>query len=129
MDDVEGAVSLWLGQASSRAAFDQYLTISSTEEGNSIPSQFQLDFRIRYMDDDFREAYFSDIQLYSVSKLLDGCSYDEVLIPRFAQLSGEFLSEPVNCFVLLYDFQYDATIKQQLDGPVALRFVGAVSRI
>jgi hypothetical protein len=122
----EGVVSLWVGQADSPDALDAYLEFGYTEDGDRIPSPFAADFGIRY-DEDFREAQYYDNPSRSVRGLLQGYSYDGVIVPKFVQLLGESLPEDVNAVVLLYNFRHNAGAGTGTGGAVRLRYAGSVT--
>ena len=123
----EGMVSLWVGHADSTSDLEDYLKMAYTEDGDVIPSPFARDFRIEHYDEDFREAQHYDKPSQSVSGLLRGYSYDNVIIPKFIQLLGDTLPMPVNAIVLLYNFKYEGEVESTASGPVTLRFMGVVS--
>ena len=123
----EEMVSLWAGHADSASDLEAYLKIAYTEDGEVILSPFARDFRIEYYDEDFIEAKYYDKSLQSVSGLLHGFSYDNVITPQFTQLLGDPLPLPVNAVVLLYHFKYAGEAGLPASGPVTLRFMGVVS--
>lgn len=120
-------VSLWVGQANSPDALDQYLQTGYTEDGDFIPSQFARDFGIRFYDEDFREAQYFEAPSQSVQSVLKGFSYDDVIVPRFTHLCGELFSEPVNAVLLLYNFEYKGEVDANAGGAVSMRYVGSVT--
>lgn len=109
--DKEGYVSLWVGNFKSDEDLQRYLFISYTEDGDSIPSPFEIDFQINYYDEDFMEVNYFDRKINSFLDLLIGCSYDDIVIPNFIKTHGVTLTNNVNSIILLYDFQY-STIEQ-----------------
>lgn len=123
----EGIVSLWVGVSASEEVLDQYLTVSYTDEGDPIASQFAIDFRLPRYDEDFREAAVSPQRTKSLSELLAGVSYEDQIVPRFERLAGESLQEAVNTFVLLYNFRYEGDPTQAESAFTRLDYVGAVS--
>ncbi|ATP40039.1 hypothetical protein CSE16_08250 [Solibacillus sp. R5-41] len=102
----EGYLSLWVGTFESNEDFRNYLLIPYNEDGDAIPSNFEKDFHIEHYDEDFIEVEFFDENVKNLSRLLDGCSYDDVVIPNFININGESLTYSVNCMILLYNFQY-----------------------
>jgi len=105
MVEQEGYVSLWVGKFKSTKELQHYLLISYTEDGDAIPSEFEKDFQIDWYDEDFMEAEYFDEEIEELPKLLDGCSYDDAVIPNFIQTYGKSLSDSVNSMILLYNFQ------------------------
>ncbi|KZN99115.1 immunity 22 family protein [Pseudobacillus badius] len=102
----DGYVSLWTGTFKTNADLQQYLLISYNEDGDAVPSEFEEDVQLAYYDEDFMEAEFFEETINHLAALLEGCSYDDAVIPGFTELQGETLNDGVNSFILLYDFQY-----------------------
>jgi hypothetical protein len=123
-----GAVSLWFVEAPSRPAFESWLEISYTEDGDSLGSAFGRAFGMGRYDDDFQEACFSGRRARTLRAMLRGCSYDDVVIPRFEALGCAPHSEE-NAFVLLYNFRYAGRAKTRTTGPVRCRFAAVSSYV
>ncbi|WP_342559056.1 immunity 22 family protein [Metasolibacillus sp. FSL K6-0083] len=102
----EGFVSFWVGKINSSEELDNLLEISYTEDGDFIPSLFALSFDIERYDDAVREAEFYDNDDNLLSRLLEGFSYDNVIIPKITSLYGEQLQSNYNAVILLYNFKY-----------------------
>lgn len=120
----EGYVSLWVGKFNSNIDFQNYLLISYTEDGDAIPSKFEKDFQIDYYNEDFMEAEHFEGETKNLSKLLDGCSYDDVVIPNFIKMQGDSLTDNFNSIILLYDFQYAPKGQNYLNDDV--QYIGNV---
>src|SRR4051812_30973543 len=101
-----GLVSLWAGTFKSIEKLQNYMMISYTEDGDALPSIFEKDFKIGHYDIDFREIDFYVEPSTNLKLLLEGVSYDDVIISRFLELYGENLPEEVNSIILLYNFKY-----------------------
>ncbi|MGM9928884.1 MAG: immunity 22 family protein [Bacillus sp. (in: firmicutes)] len=119
----EGYVSLWVGKFESDKDFQNYLFISYTEDGDSVASEFEKHFQIDYYDEDFMEAEYFDGEIKDIQTLLEGCSYDDVVIPNFIKRQGENLTESVNSVILLYNFQYSTNGQNDLNN---VQYVGNV---
>jgi hypothetical protein len=119
----KGYVSIWVGKFKSNKELQNYLSISYTEDGDAIPSKFETDFSIDYYDEDFREADFFDGELNKLPMLLEGCSYDDIVIPNFVESHGETLNYSVNSIVLLYNFKYSKNVHNHLGH---LKYIGNV---
>ncbi|MBY0061276.1 MULTISPECIES: immunity 22 family protein [Priestia] len=117
-------VSLWVGEFSSTEELENYLLIDYTEDGDAIPSQFEKDFNIEYFDEDFSEAHYEGDEVHKLSQLLEGCSYDDVVIPNFVEKYGENLPINANSMILLYDFEYNKSGDHDKTHPV--KYVGSV---
>ena len=99
-----GAVSAWVGNASSGEVFDSAHSVSFSDDGDFLGSAFSRAFNIGYYDEGFREAGYRDIPARNLTDLLEGASYPEVVIPRLqGGLPGPLVA---NCFVLLYDYRH-----------------------
>ena len=123
-DYVDGAVSLWVGQARSEAALAAY---ADYDNSSSAGSTLAGDFGTGRYDHDFLEAE-TVAPTRSLSTLLRGCSYDAIIIPKVIELCGDVLPEEVNAFVLLYNFQYHGSpgTRSNSNGPVQLRYMGSI---
>lgn len=84
----EGLVSLWIGNMRSQDLLDEYISID--------------DF-----DEDFIEkvCYWNDIN--TLKELINGCSYEDIIINKFINMIGDKLPKEINSAILLYDFVYD----------------------
>ncbi|MER2172623.1 MAG: immunity 22 family protein [Psychrobacillus psychrodurans] len=117
-------VSLWVGKFPSIKELENYLLIAYTEDGDTIPSQFEKDFNIEYFDEDFSEAHYEEVKVHKLSQLLEGCSYDDVVIPNFVEKYGDALSTNANSLILLYDFEH--TKSRDDDEINRVKYVGSV---
>jgi hypothetical protein len=126
MDDaqVDGAVSLWVGNARSREALENYVDIDYSVDDSSRLSPCAEDFGTGFYDEDFMEADMAARPTRSLSELLRGCSYEDVIVPEFVRLCGDRLPEESNAFVLLYDFQHEGALGPAAGatGPVNLKY-------
>ncbi|WP_082687045.1 immunity 22 family protein [Bacillus sp. FJAT-27445] len=122
----EGYVSLWVGEFSSSENFSEYLSIEYDEDGEAIPSNFERGFSIEYYDLDFQEVIFYQQPLSNLNQILEGASYDEVIIPKFKGMLANNAHEKVNAVVLLYNFQYNSCVKMDKSGLNTLHYIGAV---
>lgn len=119
-----GIVSLWLGNAESIEQLDNYVELRY-DEGESIPSEFLLDYQIDMddIDEDFIEKAILNERLNSFESLLKGASYEENIIPK---LDKEYsIDKDYNAIILLYNFEYEGktTVANNFD------FIASVSYI
>jgi hypothetical protein len=119
----EGAVSLWLGTANSREAFEEMLEVSFSEDGDFLGSPFSRAFGIEYYEEGLKEAEYFDQPSNDLGELLSGASYDDVIVDRFRSQGAQAGSS--NCVILLYNYRHDTPTEWSSDG-VLLRFFGAV---
>ncbi|MEK4066237.1 immunity 22 family protein [Peribacillus sp. FSL R5-0717] len=122
----EGFVSFWVGNINTSEELDNLLEISYTEDGDFVPSMFARSFGIDRYDDAVREADFYDEADNSLSRLLEGFSYDEDIIPKFSSLCGAQLPSQYNVVILLYNFKYEGIKKKTTINNSNLEFLGAV---
>ncbi|MEC0244426.1 immunity 22 family protein [Paenibacillus chitinolyticus] len=119
-----GIVSLWVGQFGEDEDLRRYTEFTYDEDGESVLPAFCADFGIGWFDEDFFEAYRVGEGTSSLAELLEGCSYDEKIIPEFESQS---LPEGSawNTVVLLYNFGYPLKNRGKSSAPGANRLVFA----
>lgn len=122
----EGFVSLWVGNVNSSEELEKLLKITYTEDGDFIPSKFAQSFGIERYDDAVREAEFYDEGDNLLSRLLDGFSYDDVIIPKFLMFCSDILQKKYNVVVLLYNFKYEGNNKEITINKSVFEFFGSV---
>ncbi|HLR36236.1 MAG TPA: immunity 22 family protein [Tissierellales bacterium] len=76
-------VSLWLGNFLSSDDVEKYTKVRYTEDGDSIFSQFEKDFRLEYYDRDLIEKDWISELDDNIKNLLIGFSYDDKLLNEF----------------------------------------------
>lgn len=118
-------VSMWAGSAPSKKSLLDYVNFTYDDDGDAVPSQFMLDFRMKHVwNEQTGESEFfkkSD----SISNRMTGFSYWEKVRESFRQLVGERLDEPCNCLLLLYNYKYSGKVRE-VTNPFAFRFCGVV---
>ncbi|GGE63226.1 immunity 22 family protein [Priestia taiwanensis] len=122
----EGYVSFWIGNINSLEELESLLKVTYTEDGDYVPSLFARGFDIERYDDAVREAEFYDEADNSISRLLEGYSYDDIIIPRILSLCGDDLQKNFNAVILLYNFKYEGIKKNITIDTSDLEFVGTV---
>lgn len=120
----EGTVSLWLGDASSREAFEAALAVTFSADGDSLGSPFSRAFRVDHHDEGLGEAEYFDEASRDLAQLLKGASYDDVVIERFQRQVPAV--EPANCVVLLFNYRHEQPVTWTGTG-VSFRFLGSVT--
>lgn len=114
----ESKVSVWIGKLSSKEEFMKYISVSYDDDGNMI-SNFMKDFKIEYYDIPFQEAFFD---LSGVkNEIFKSCSYIESFIDKIP--SQDFHN--YNCFVLIYNFNYNGDV----DRMNSFKYVGTFTYI
>ena len=74
-------------------------------------------------DIDFREIEFFDRTLDNLPLLLEGFSFDDVVISNFLETHGDTLTRIVNSIILLYDYQYNEIEDKRLG---CVQYLGSV---
>ncbi|MBW8585563.1 MULTISPECIES: immunity 22 family protein [Bacillus] len=122
-------VSLWIGSIKDNESLSKYVELVYNEdEGDFLPSQFLIDFDIDIddLDEDFIEKVAHENSRNNLPALIDGCSYDSVILPRFEDMVGITLPDQINAAVLLYNFEYDGREKEINAKNYSFKFIGAV---
>ncbi|MGC4378930.1 immunity 22 family protein [Fictibacillus sp. Mic-4] len=127
----KGYVSLWIGNIKNEELLSNYVELVYTDDGDFLPSPFLTDFNIDIddFDEDFLERVVHDRSNENVRDLIAGCSYDEVVIPRFEAMNITGICKDTNSAILLYNFKYNARKKEVIKNGYEFRFVGSVSYI
>lgn len=75
-------------------------------DGESVPSQFFIDFNIdmdETNEDTIEKAVYKNSSS-DISALLDGCSYEEIIIPKIKNSIN--LKKSYNAVILINNFEY-----------------------
>ncbi|MFB0867619.1 immunity 22 family protein [Paenibacillus oleatilyticus] len=123
-----GAVSIWLGNCSSKDSLKCYVEITFDDNGSRIPSRFMKDFSIDFIDynQDLLECTYILHATTSLSQLLKNASYSEAIINELVEFYGDELSEEYNVAIRLYDFEYEEIVKESILEGKKLSFIGSV---
>jgi hypothetical protein len=97
-------VSLWLGNFSNFDELEKYTEIKYDEDGDSIPSVFERDFKLGYYDRDLIEIDWIQDAEDDIKELLVDFSYDDQLIKQFMDVK---LNSKYNTIILVYNYNYD----------------------
>lgn len=102
----QGWVSIWLGNINDEESIGAYVGLTYDEDGESVPSQFFIDFIIDMdeTDEDTIEKAVYENSSSDISALLDGCSYEEIVIPKVQKSIN--LKKSYNAIILIYNFEY-----------------------
>jgi len=106
----QGWVSIWLGNINDEDSIGEYVDLTYDEDGESVPSQFFIDFNIDMdeIDEDTIEKAVYKNSSSDISSLLDGCSYEEIVIPKIQKSIN--LKKSYNAVILIYNFEYNNEI-------------------
>lgn len=106
----QGWVSIWLGTIKEEDSIEDYVDLTYDEDGESVPSKFFIDFNIdmdETDEDTIEKAVYKNSSSY-ISSLLDGCSYEEIVIPKIQKSIN--LKKSYNAVILIYNFEYNNEI-------------------
>ncbi|MFP7392889.1 immunity 22 family protein [Niallia circulans] len=106
----QGWVSVWLGNINDEDSIGEYVDLTYDDDGESVPSQFFIDFKIDVdeTDEDTIEKEVYKNSSSDIAALLDGCSYEEIVIPKIQKSIN--LKKSYNAVILIYNFQYQNEI-------------------
>ncbi|MCK0473914.1 immunity 22 family protein [Halalkalibacter sp. APA_J-10(15)] len=119
----QGWVSIWLGNINDEDSIGEYVDLTYDEDGESVPSQFFIDFNIDMdeTDEDTIEKAVYKNSSSDISALLDGCSYEEIVIPKIQRSIN--LKKSYNAVILIYNFEY----KNEISSTGAFDFIAATN--
>ncbi|MCZ8533342.1 immunity 22 family protein [Psychrobacillus psychrodurans] len=119
----QGWVSIWLGNINDEDSIGECVDLTYDEDGESVPSQFFIDFNIDMdeTDEDTIEKAVYKNSSSDISALLDGCSYEEIVIPKIQKSIN--LKKSYNAVILIYNFQY----KNEISSTGAFDFIAATN--
>lgn len=119
----QGWVSIWLGNINDEDSIGEYVDLTYDEDGETVPSQFFIDFNIDMdeTDEDTIEKAVYKNSSSDISALLDGCSYEEIVIPKIQKSIN--LKKSYNAVILIYNFQY----KNEISSTGAFDFIAATN--
>ena len=103
----QGMVSIWLGNIKTQNQLEKYVNLIYDEDGESVPSKFFVDFNIDMdeTDEDFIEKAVLEEKSDNISVLLEGCSYEEIILPKIRVYTN--LNKLYNAVILIYNFEYE----------------------
>ncbi|KWU65209.1 hypothetical protein AWW70_10935 [Bacillus mycoides] len=103
----QGMVSIWLGNIKTQNQLEKYVNLTYDEDGESVPSKFFVDFNIDMdeTDEDFIEKVVLEEKSDNISALLEGCSYEEIILPKIRGYVN--LNKLYNAVILIYNFEYE----------------------
>lgn len=106
----KGTVSIWLGNIE-EDDLREYTAFVYDDEGECCPSIFFSNFQIDMadVDEDFIEIDTVTKGSDRVAVLLQGCSYEEIVIPAIEQEIS--LTKTYNAMILMYNFDYHGAVR------------------
>ncbi|WP_080874121.1 immunity 22 family protein [Oceanobacillus timonensis] len=106
----QGWVSIWGGDIKDVDSISEYVDLTYDEGGESVPSPFFVDFNIdlNETDEDFIEKVVYKNSSSDLSRLLEGCSFEEIIIPKMEESID--LKKSYNAIILIYNFEYNNEI-------------------
>lgn len=124
----EGYVSLWIGNIKTDDELLEYVELVYTDDGDWLPSQFLKDFNIDIddFDDDSIERVCLEQNVTSITELISGSSYEDIVIPRYEKITDGVSIVKCNSGILLYNFQYDGNVKSINNKDYEFKFISSV---
>ncbi len=116
-------VSFWLGNFLSSDDVEKYTKVRYTEDGDSIISQFEKDFRLGYYDRDLIEKDWISEPDNNIKNLLIGFSYDNKLLNEFHSIDKKY-----NTILLIYNYNYnngDRVISNARNESYSMDYIGS----
>ncbi|UTE72114.1 immunity 22 family protein [Rossellomorea marisflavi] len=111
----QGMVSIWLGNMKTQYQLEKYVNLTYDEDGESVTSKFFADFNIDMdeIDEDFIEKAVLEEKSDKISALLEGCSYEEIILPEFRGYKN--LNKLYNAVILIYNYEYENLVNSRED--------------
>lgn len=131
----EGYISLWVGDLTSETELKKYVQLDYDEDGDLIPSQMIIDFKLfdekgdpNEYDESCMELHFYENKRKQLSDVLTGFSYDDQLLKGFEAVCGNEFDIDVNAVVLLYNYnnQINSGDEIRTESGSPLKFVGVI---
>lgn len=122
-------VSLWLGYFSNFDELEKYTEIKYDEDGDSIPSAFEKEFKLGYYDRDLIEKDCIPDAEDDIKVLLVDFSYDNQIIKQFSNVK---LNTKYNTIILIYNYNYEKdgrTVNSVDKNAYKLDFIGTAEYI
>jgi len=96
-------VSLWLGNFNKFNELEKYTEVKYDEDGDSIPSTFEREFKLGYYERDLIEMDWIPVPKDNIKELLMDFSYGDQLIKQLVDVK---LSSTYNTIILIYNYNY-----------------------
>lgn len=127
----QGYVSLWIGNSKSDEELLEYVELIYTDDGYYLQSQFLQDFNIDIddFDEDCIERVCLEKDVNSIIELISGCSYEDIVIPKYEKMVDELSLVKFNAGILLYNFQYDGNVGSVNNKDYEFKFIGSVEYV
>ncbi|KLV19515.1 immunity 22 family protein [Bacillus altitudinis] len=97
-------VSLWLGNFGNFDEVENYTKVMYNDDGDSIPSVFEKEFKLGYYDRSLIEKDWIPEAEDDIKELLVDFSYDDQLIKQFNDIQ---LNSKYNTIILIYNYNYE----------------------
>jgi len=118
-------VSLWLGQFDNEKQLKEYVSFVYQEDVVVKP-KFCNDFLIDFFDEDFMESFMEELPSNDLLDLLVGCSYDDVIIPKYKELMMKGFNLKANAAILLFNFKYHEKVLENTNNNNCIKYIGTV---
>lgn len=124
--EYNGQVSIWFGNFRDFSDLEGYVQTKYSDDGNSIDSKFEVDFKIDYFDEDFREINVLDEPQNSFACILEEHSYYKSIISNYTKQHSDLLDKQYNSVILLYNFKYNQNVKEKEEEDLHIKFIGSI---
>ncbi|MCM3365307.1 immunity 22 family protein [Bacillus safensis] len=122
-------VSLWLGNFSDFDEVENYTKVMYNDDGDSIPSVFEKEFKLGYYDRSLIEKDWIPEAEDDIKELLVDFSYDDQLIKQFNDIQ---LNSKYNTIILIYNYNYEKdglAVNSVNKGEYTLQFIGTAEYV
>ena len=104
------------------------MELKYTEDGEFEQSMFLNDFNIDIdeFDEDFIERVCYEDGVDTLSELISGCSYEDIVLPEILNEIEDRFKDKTNAAILLYNFDYDQNTSSVINAQYNFRFVCSV---
>jgi hypothetical protein len=119
---MEEKVAIWMGTFDNEEDFSNYVFIDYTDDGDSIYSEFEREFGLKYYDRDMVERDFRN-NSSNLAELLSGFSYSESF-----KLDNIRIEKSYNSVLLIYDYE-KPIVKELIQENTKMDFIGQIDYV
>ena len=124
--ECKGQVSIWLGNFNDISDLEMYVQTKYTDDGDSINSKFETDFKIDFFDEDFREINVLEESQNYFSYIIEEHSYYKSIIANYTDQHSDLLDNHYNSVILLYDFKYTENVREIEEENMYIKIIGSI---
>jgi len=123
--EYEGIVSIWLAKCADIKDLQHYLQVNYSNFGDYLNSKFEKDFNVHCFDEELKEINFIGRDSDSFSDIMRDQSFSQNVVLDYSKNFSDKLDRKYNSIILLYNFNYDGSIKEAQDNNVYVKFIGS----